>query len=229
MTEQTEVNAPYEGGTARGAEQSRRGPQHDRHAGSGWVQADGAVCQDAAPMTYEHIELTRSAGVAQLRLNRPERRNAMSPELGREIVRAVAELDGDADLRALIVSGSGKGFSSGGDFDLLAERTRCPADDNRRAMRAFYDAYLAIRELRVPSIAALHGHALGAGLCFALACDLRIAAEDARLGMTFVRVGCTRGWAPPSCSRASWARPRRPSCCSAAASSTPPRPCGSAW
>ena len=144
-------------------------------------------------MTYEHLELSTSDGVARLKLNRPDRRNAMSPELGGEIVRAVAELNDESALRAVIVSGAGKGFSSGGDFALLEQRTRCPADDNRQAMRAFYDSYLAIRDLRVPSIAAIHGYALGAGLCFALACDLRIAAADAKLGLTFVRVGLHPG------------------------------------
>jgi enoyl-CoA hydratase len=60
-------------------------------------------------------------------------------------------------------------------------------------MRAFYESFLSIREVPVPTIAALHGHALGAGLCFALGCDIRIAADDAKMGVTFVRVGLHPG------------------------------------
>lgn len=144
-------------------------------------------------MPYENIELSFNGSTAELILNRPDVRNAMSPETGRDIGEAVAELNRHDELRAVVVHGRGKSFSAGGDFDLLEARTKDKPDDNRRAMRAFYLSFLAIRELRVPTIAALHGHAIGAGLCFALGCDIRVAAAGTKLGLTFARVGLHPG------------------------------------
>ncbi len=117
----------------------------------------------------------------------------MSPEMGEEIARAVAELNGHRELRSVLVRGEGKCFSSGGDFDLLDKLANRPPDDGRTTMRAFYGNYLAIRQIQVPTVALIHGHALGAGLCFALGCDIRLAAEGTKMGMTFVRVGLHPG------------------------------------
>jgi len=144
-------------------------------------------------MSYEHITLHRQGGVAELRLSRPDVRNAMSPAMGDEIADAVATLRDDDDLRAVVVTGEGKSFSAGGDFDLLEARTRTGGEKNRRAMRDFYAKYLSVRRLRVPTIAALHGHAIGAGMCFAMACDLRLASAATKIGVTFVRVGLHPG------------------------------------
>ncbi len=144
-------------------------------------------------MSYENIELVIDGTTAELVLNRPAVRNAMSPGMGRDISAAVGELNERDELRAVIVHGRGKSFSAGGDFDLLEARTKDNPDDNRRSMRAFYLSFLAIRELRVPSIAAIHGHAIGAGLCFALGCDMRIAAQATKFGLTFARVGLHPG------------------------------------
>jgi enoyl-CoA hydratase len=144
-------------------------------------------------MSYEHIELRRQGPIAELRLARPDVRNAMSPAMGDEIAAAVESLRDDDELRAVIVSGEGKSFSAGGDFDLLEARTKSGGEENRRAMRDFYARYLSIRRLRVPTIAALHGHAIGAGMCFAMACDIRLAAQGTKIGVTFVRVGLHPG------------------------------------
>jgi enoyl-CoA hydratase/carnithine racemase len=142
---------------------------------------------------FSHVKLELAGPVGELVLAQPDRRNAMTPAMGDEIPRAIAALNAASDVRAVVIRGEGKSFSAGGDFDLLEARTRDRGDDNRRSMRAFYDKFLSIRKLRVPSIAALHGHAIGAGLCFALACDLRIAASGTKLGLTFVRVGLHPG------------------------------------
>ncbi len=144
-------------------------------------------------MSYQHIEVRCEGPIGALCLNRPDRRNAMSPEMGKEIAQAVEELNAVAGLRVVLVRGAGKGFSSGGDFALLEQRTKSPGEQNRRAMRAFYGLYLSIRKLVVPTVAMIHGHALGAGLCFALGCDIRVAARGAKLGVTFVRVGLHPG------------------------------------
>ncbi|HZO15309.1 MAG TPA: enoyl-CoA hydratase-related protein [Polyangiaceae bacterium] len=139
------------------------------------------------------IAVSVDGHVAELTLNRPERRNSMTWEMGAAIAAAVQELNARDDVRVLIVRGAGDCFSAGGDFGLLEERANSRGDENRRAMRAFYASYLSLLEVRVPAIAALHGHALGAGLCFALACDVRIASDDAKLGVTFVRIGLHPG------------------------------------
>jgi enoyl-CoA hydratase len=144
-------------------------------------------------MGYDNLEVAYADGIGELVLRRPERRNAMTAAMGEDIGRAVASLGAQEGLRAVIVRGAGKSFSAGGDLAMLEERTRCRGDDNRRAMRRFYASYLVIRELPVPTIAAIHGHAIGAGLCFALACDLRLAARGAELGMTFARLGLHPG------------------------------------
>ncbi len=144
-------------------------------------------------MSYQHIEVVARGAIGELCLNRPAERNAMSPEMGEEIVQAVAELNGHDELRTVLIRGAGKCFSSGGDFTLLDRLAGSPPDEGRRGMRTFYGNYLAIRELRVPTVALIHGHALGAGLCFALGCDIRLAAEGTKVGMTFVRVGLHPG------------------------------------
>jgi enoyl-CoA hydratase/carnithine racemase len=142
---------------------------------------------------YQHIELSIDGAIAELKLARPEVRNAMSPEMGDEIVHAVSELNASDGLRAVIVTGEGKSFSAGGDLAMLEARTRNDGEHNRRGMRAFYGKYLAIREVHVPTIAAMHGHAIGAGLCFALGCDIRVAQNGTKMGATFVKVGLHPG------------------------------------
>ncbi|RMH43418.1 MAG: enoyl-CoA hydratase/isomerase family protein [Deltaproteobacteria bacterium] len=140
-----------------------------------------------------HIEVTIDGAVAELVLARPDARNAMTEAMGREIRDAVAAVNADGGVRALVVRGEGSAFSAGGDFDMLAERQADSFDSNRAAMLAFYRLYLAIRTLRVPSIAAVHGPAVGAGACFAIACDLRFAGPRAKFGFTFVRLGLHPG------------------------------------
>lgn len=148
-------------------------------------------------MDYQHIGLKIDGHIGELVLRRPDKRNAMTAEMGLEIEHAVSALNdhatAGAKLRAVIVHGEGQSFSAGGDLAMLEARTQRPGEENRRSMRAFYAKYLSLRELHAPTIAALHGHAIGAGLCFALGCDIRIAARGTKLGVTFVRVGLHPG------------------------------------
>ena len=85
---------------------------------------------------------------------------------------------------------------------MLQERANTSEAENRVAMGRFYRSYLAIRQVRVPTIAVLHGAAMGAGLCFAMSCDLRLAAAGTKLGVDFVRVGLHPGMG------ATWLLPR---------------------
>lgn len=148
-------------------------------------------------MSYEHIRLTREGGVVTLAFNRPETRNSMTPPMGKEVVRAVEEIRHDASVRVVVLTGTGKAFSSGGNLTMLAQDAGVSSATAAPAMtyspREFYGQFLTIRDLPVPTIAAINGHAIGAGLCIALACDMRIAVADAKMGMTFTKLGIHPG------------------------------------
>jgi enoyl-CoA hydratase/carnithine racemase len=144
----------------------------------------------------QHLRIERrDDGVAVLTLDNPDQRNAMSDPMTASWVAAVDELADDRDLRAVVVTGAGTAFCSGGDTGWIAGEPDASVDDLRTRMLAFYRAWLSIRRLEVPTIAAVNGPAIGAGLCLALACDLRYAAEGARLGVPFVRLGMHPGMA----------------------------------
>ncbi len=148
------------------------------------------------PPSLTHLRLERpSAGVAVLVLDLPELRNAMSDEMTASWVRAVDHLAADPTVRVVVVTGEGKGFCSGGNLSWLASEPDATVDDLRARMLPFYRAWLSIRRLEVPTIAAINGAAIGAGLCLALACDLRYAARGARMGVPFTKLGIHPGMA----------------------------------
>jgi enoyl-CoA hydratase/carnithine racemase len=147
------------------------------------------------------IKVELDGEIATLVLARPAARNAMSPEMGKQVSQAVAFIS-RSPARAVVVSGEGSAFCSGGDFQFLEERLRSSAAENQAAMRRFYDDFLSVRSLTVPTVAAVHGAAIGAGLCFAMACDLRIAAEGTKLAVNFVKLGLHPGMG------ATWLLPR---------------------
>jgi enoyl-CoA hydratase/carnithine racemase len=145
----------------------------------------------AAPLRVEH----RADGVVVLTLALPDRRNAMTAELTTAWTHAMAELRGDRSVRAVVVTGEGSAFCSGGDLSWIAESPDLTVDAIRDRMVPFYRAWLGIRDLEVPTIAAVNGHAVGAGLCLALACDLRYAAAGATLSAPFTSLGMHAGMA----------------------------------
>jgi len=154
-------------------------------------------------MSYEHIRIEKERGIGRLTLDRAADRNAMTLAMGREIERAVADLNGDPSVRVVVVTGAGKSFSSGGNLKTLGKEAGLGGDgSDMGGGETFYRAFLSIRDLVVPSIAAVNGHAIGAGLCFAIACDLRVMHRDAKVGMTFVKLGIHPGMA------ATWNLPR---------------------
>ncbi|MCW2772234.1 MAG: short chain enoyl-CoA hydratase / Enoyl-CoA hydratase [Nocardioides sp.] len=143
-----------------------------------------------------HLRLERpSDGVAVLTLDNPDQRNAMSDAMTASWVEAVDELAADRSLRAVVVTGEGSAFCSGGNTSWIASEPDASVDHLRTRMIAFYRAWLSIRKLEVPTIAAVNGPAIGAGLCLALACDLRYAASGAKMGVPFVKLGMHAGMA----------------------------------
>ena len=151
----------------------------------------------------------RDGDVATVTFNDPERRNAMSRELGEAFAECIAGLRSDAGLRALVLTGAGRAFSAGGDLDMIEARAREGAERPgvarrgiRDTMRSFYKLFLSVRDLPCPTVAAINGAALGAGLCVALACDVRVASGEAKLGLNFTRIGLQPGMG------ATWTLPR---------------------
>jgi len=146
--------------------------------------------------TFEHLRLERPAdGVARLVLDNPAQRNAMSDQMTASWAAAVDELAADASVRVVVVTGEGTAFCSGGNTGWIASEPEAEVDYLRTRMMGFYRTWLSIRKLEVPTIAAVNGHAIGAGLCLALACDIRYAAEGAKLGAPFVKLGMNPGMA----------------------------------
>jgi enoyl-CoA hydratase len=131
--------------------------------------------------------------VCRIVLARPEKQNAMSAEMGQEMLSAVERVNASSEVRVVIVEGEGRAFCAGGDFDVIDANTRKSPEENRLGMLAFYRSFLSIIRVRVPTVAKIHGAAVGAGLCLAMACDIRLAASEAKLGANFVRVGLHPG------------------------------------
>jgi enoyl-CoA hydratase/carnithine racemase len=143
-----------------------------------------------------HLRLERpSEGVVLLTLDNPGMRNAMSDEMTSSWVTAIDELAADRTVRAVVVTGEGSAFCSGGNTSWIASEPDASVDHLRSRMLPFYRAWLSIRRLEVPTIAAVNGHAIGAGLCLALACDIRYAAAGAKLGLPFNKLGMHAGMA----------------------------------
>lgn len=160
------------------------------------MSAQSPEAPETAVPTLTHLRLERPApGVASLVLDLPERRNAMSDEMTDSWVAAVDHLAADRSVRAVVVTGEGSAFCAGGDTSWLAGEPDATVDELRSKMLPFYRAWLSIRRLEVPTIAAINGPAIGAGLSVALACDIRYAARGARMGVPFVKLGLHPGMA----------------------------------
>ena len=133
-----------------------------------------------------------SDGVAWLTMNRPDRLNALSPDMVDRMLEALSRLAGEPAVGAVVLCGAGRAFCSGGDVKAMAE-ARQPDDDAleemAQALRVRMEISRLLHEMPKPTLAMIRGPAVGAGLSLALACDLRIAGESARLGTAFARVG----------------------------------------
>jgi enoyl-CoA hydratase/carnithine racemase len=137
----------------------------------------------------------REGGVVLVTLDLPERRNSMSAGMTGSWGRVMAALRVDRSVRAVVVTGEGSAFCAGGDVSWIGSEPGAAVDQLRERMLPFYRTWLSVRDLEVPTIAAVNGPAMGAGMALALACDLRYAAEDARLGMPFTALGMHPGMA----------------------------------
>jgi enoyl-CoA hydratase len=145
------------------------------------------------PVEYKTLLLEEKDAIATLSLNQADKRNAMSAEMGEEFLQVIHGLRTRQDLRVLVLTGAGSAFCAGGSLDMMRIKSDAPREENKAAMRFFYERFLALRDVSFPTIASINGYAIGAGLCIALACDMRIAADDAMMGMNFARLGLHPG------------------------------------
>ena len=142
-------------------------------------------------MSYETLIWKQTGGVGRLTLNRPDSLNAWTPELGHELRQVIEGEAADESVRAVLVTGAGRGFSSGA--DLKAGFDAHPDDgrpDVRKELHEVYHPVIAgVRRIEKPVIAAVNGPAVGIGASLAFACDLILAAESAFFGLAFVNIG----------------------------------------
>lgn len=147
-------------------------------------------------MSSEALRVERADdGVVVLTLNLPGQRNAMTQALTAAWGQAIQEVKADSSARVVIVTGEGSAFCAGGDLGWLGVGAGLTVDELRSRMLPFYRAWLSIRDLEIPVIAAINGPAVGAGLALALACDLRYATPEATLSAPFTALGIHAGMA----------------------------------
>mmetsp|Transcript_125318 Transcript_125318/g.348693 ORF Transcript_125318/g.348693 Transcript_125318/m.348693 type:complete len:289 (+) Transcript_125318:72-938(+) len=158
----------------------------------------GHLHQALATAEAEAVLFHQSDGVATITLNRPDNMNSMTPDLLDAFTRCVERCKNDSNIRCVVITGNGKSFCAGADFKNPPgsfggyEGYQSPWEKSRINT---YGPFLSVRELRVPVIAAMSGHAIGGGLGLALVCDLRVADEAAMYGANFVRLGLHPGMA----------------------------------
>ncbi|MBA2664838.1 MAG: enoyl-CoA hydratase/isomerase family protein [Bradymonadaceae bacterium] len=144
-----------------------------------------------------HILYNSQDYVATITLNRPDARNAYSDEMVVELVAALDRAEREADVRVVVVTGSGSAFCAGGDLKAMRDRTGMFAGDPVELrdlyLRGMQSIPRRFHSFEKPTIAAINGAAIGAGLGLALMCDIRIASETAKFGSTFARVGLIPG------------------------------------
>lgn len=139
------------------------------------------------------VKLESDGGLRVLTLNDPDKRNSIDEELRTELLQTIISLRGDTGATALVVTGAGTAFCGGADLPaIFGDNTRSVATI-RDDLQKVYGCFLALRSLSMPTIAAVQGPAVGAGLNLAMVCDLRIAGPKAKFAATFSQIGLHPG------------------------------------
>lgn len=144
-------------------------------------------------MTEPLVLLETDGPVRTIRLNAPERRNALDLDLLAELAKAIETVKADPEAQALIVAGAGKAFCAGANLDNMFGDITRPVHEVRNHLKGVYASFLGLRDLSIPTISAVQGAAVGAGLNIALACDIVIAGPCAAFGPTFAEIGLHPG------------------------------------
>ena len=144
--------------------------------------------QRAVGMDYREIEIETEDGITVISLNRPEKLNAYTPDMGEELVHALRGAAAADGIHAAVITGKGRAFCAGADLDYLAGKT--PARGKRLGEEAFIAGFTAeFASLPILTIAAINGAAAGIGITGMLAADIRVAAADAKLVLNFAELG----------------------------------------
>jgi 2-(1,2-epoxy-1,2-dihydrophenyl)acetyl-CoA isomerase len=140
--------------------------------------------------SHETVDVTRDGSAARILLNRPEALNAWNEQFGRDLLDAVTSLSADEGVRAVLITGAGRGFSSGADLKEQRSTTEDGLPDLSARLKEIYHPIITgLREMPKPVVAAVNGPAVGIGCSLALAADLIVAAESAYLLLAFVNIG----------------------------------------
>ena len=144
---------------------------------------------------YDNIKITNEAGIAIITLDRPEKLNAFAGHMRRDLAEALEHAASDRSVRAVIITGAGRGFCAGADVAYMAElMERQDVEEFARLLGAGRRVLMTIRQMTKPVIASVNGPAYGAGFNLVLACDLRIASTSATFSQSFVKVGLHPDW-----------------------------------
>jgi methylglutaconyl-CoA hydratase len=138
---------------------------------------------------YQNLEIETARGVATVWMNRPERHNAFDDTMIGEVTAAFTALEADAMVRLVVLAGRGKSFSAGADLNWMRKAASYTAEENLRDARALATMLKTIDRLTKPTVARVHGAALGGGAGLAAACDIAIASTQASFATTEVKFG----------------------------------------
>lgn len=144
-------------------------------------------------MPYKTLMMERLDTIGVITLNCPDSLNAMSFTMAEEFKDAINQVQADSGIKVLLLAGQGNSFCSGGDLNSTFDMYNLEPALAKDRILHFYECFLSVKNLTIPTIAVLKGYILGAGLCMALACDMRIASSDSKLGMSFIKLGLSPG------------------------------------
>jgi 2-(1,2-epoxy-1,2-dihydrophenyl)acetyl-CoA isomerase len=140
-------------------------------------------------VSYEHVIWEQDGGVGRITLNRPDTLNAWHAAFGRELLQAIEGDAADESVRAVLITGAGRAFSSGADLKAGFDVADDGLPDIRKELDVYHPIISGVRRLEKPVVAAVNGPAVGIGASLALSCDLVLAAESAYFGLAFVHIG----------------------------------------
>lgn len=143
-------------------------------------------------MAYANLLVTTEEGVAEVLINRDDVRNALAPEVRRDLLACFADLASKEAVRAIVLSGQGRSFSAGGSIRHFAEQTKQTPQQVREELDEIVQLFQVIPRLTKPVVAAVNGHAFGGGCGLALCCDITLASDKASFGFPEI----TRGFVP---------------------------------
>lgn len=139
-------------------------------------------------MEFQKIIYEKTGGIAKIKFNRPGQLNSLDLQFCKEFLEAIKDVEQDDDVKALIITGTGKGFCAGGDINMLVEAMANQSPMTiRENLKIVGTPILLLKELNKPVIAAINGVAVGAGFDMLLQCDIRICADKAKMGATWIK------------------------------------------